>query len=349
MRLRTFTAGNFTQAMAQVRAALGDDAVILDTSEDGRGVTVIAAIDPDAAPASAPAPINGHGPQAALNGRGRPAAPPPAAAPVVDPIDTIYAALRDHGVPAVFGEAALEAAGRFVTGDAQTALAGALRDLLRFAPLGDGPTAAPLMLVGPPGAGKTQTIAKLAARALVAGRRVALITTDTERAAGALPLAAFARALKLEVLAAESPADLRKALATASVRQADRVLIDSTGCNHLRTADLDGLAALWQAAQAEPVLVLPAGMEAVEGSDAAASYAARGVRRMLATRLDLTRRLGSLLAVPYAAGLAFAEIGTTANIKDGLQPLDAAALARLLLPAPRTAAPRRPQQTGTDT
>lgn len=338
MRLRTFTAPTFGLAMAQVRAALGEDAVILDTRESAHAVTVIAAVEPGEP------------------GREGFAAPPPPVAPA-DPLDAIYAALREHGAPALFGEAVLEAAGRFETGDPLVALTAALRDLLRFAPLGDGGSdgvgdrgvgGGPLLLVGPPGAGKTQTVAKLAARAMMAGRRVALITTDTDRAGGALPLAAFARALKLEVLAADGPAALRKALAAKEVRAADRVLIDSAGANHLAGDDLDRLAALAEAAAAEPVLVLPAGMEAVEAADAAAAYAAHGARRMLATRLDLTRRLGSLLGVPYATGLAFAEASATPNIKDGLRPLDAAALARLLLPDSRTAAPRRSQQTGTD-
>src|SRR3954471_13941973 len=50
MRLRLFRAPRMAEAMAQVRAALGDDAVILSTRRVAGGVEVMAALD-DAAEA----------------------------------------------------------------------------------------------------------------------------------------------------------------------------------------------------------------------------------------------------------------------------------------------------------
>ena len=47
MQLRSFTAQTMDEAMAQVRQALGDDAVIVSsyTGKRGRGVVVVAARD----------------------------------------------------------------------------------------------------------------------------------------------------------------------------------------------------------------------------------------------------------------------------------------------------------------
>ncbi|HEY1386360.1 MAG TPA: GTPase, partial [Dongiaceae bacterium] len=52
MRLRTFTAPTISEAMRQVRTALGDDAVILSTEHNGKAVKVTAAIEPAAAAAA---------------------------------------------------------------------------------------------------------------------------------------------------------------------------------------------------------------------------------------------------------------------------------------------------------
>jgi flagellar biosynthesis protein FlhF len=54
--------------------------------------------------------------------------------------------------------------------------------------------------------------------------------------------------------------------------------------------------------------------------------------RTIVTQLDATRRLGSVLTMADAAGLAFAEAGIASDIADGLVPLTPALLAKLLLP-----------------
>lgn len=55
------------------------------------------------------------------------------------------------------------------------------------------------MLVGPPAVGKTVTVAKLAARAVMARKPVMLVTMDTRRAGAVDQLAAFARVLKVDL------------------------------------------------------------------------------------------------------------------------------------------------------
>jgi flagellar biosynthesis protein FlhF len=325
VRLKSFTAPTMAAAMEQVRVALGEDAIIVATREDPDGVRLTAAID-ETAPGAPPEP-------APRFPEDRPA----------DVVDAAYRVFKANGLPAVIGETLMERVGQVDSRDPATAIATALRQTFRFDPLGDRAFDRPVMLVGPPGAGKTQTVAKLAARGLLAQRRVMVATTDTERTGGIAPLAAFMDGLRLGVTRAETAAELAAALIADG--GADQVIVDSAGRNHLDEDDMAGLADFLIDSRVEPVLVLPAGIDGVEAGDIARTFADLGVTRFIATRLDMTRRLGGVLAAAWAAGLSLAEFGRTPRLKRGLEPADPRLLARLMMPEP-AAAPLR--KTGTD-
>jgi len=368
MRLRSYTAESVAAAMAQIREELGDDAIIVATREDDEhGVSVTAAIDEEPVPEHGDAGLFVPGGPAAARPQPRPLPEPPAdpaagpaAGPApaprvppapsppggwtVDPVDVVYRGFREHGLPAVVAEPLLDAVGGYETSDPRTALAAALRDMFRFAPFGEQAWRRPVMPVGPPGAGKTQTVAKLAARGLVAGRRVAVLTTDTDRTGGIGHLSAFTEGLRLDLQVAGDAAALADGL--AAVRGSDMILVDSAGRNHLDTDDLASLATLLAGGAVEPFLVLPAGLDPVEAGDMARVFRELGAARMVVTRMDTTRRLGSVLAAAYAGGLGFAEFSGTPRIMNGLAPVDPVSLAQLLLPRQRQAGRR--QRTGTE-
>ncbi|MGP1394724.1 MAG: GTPase [Inquilinaceae bacterium] len=317
MRLKSYTSQTIAGAMAQIREELGDDAIIVASRGDGEGgVRVTAAID-----------------EAVLAERARLRAARDAidkAASIEPTIDVAYRAMKDNGVPVAIGEAILDLIAGFETTDPVRALAAALRQTFRFDPLDEMTQKTPLMLVGPPGAGKTQTAVKLAARAMVENHTVALMSCDTGRAGGLLPLAAFAHALKMEVVAVSDPSALAAGLRDAADR--DLTVIDGPGRNHLNTREMVELGRYIVAGRVEPLLILPAGLDPIGAADIAGSYADVGARRMIVTRIDLTRRLGSVLAAAFAAGIAFAETSDTNAIRDGLMPATPMNLARLLLP-----------------
>jgi flagellar biosynthesis protein FlhF len=79
------------------------------------------------------------------------------------------------------------------------------------------------------------------------------------------------------------------------------------------------------------MLVLAAGTDALDAVDMARIFRDLGSTRMAVTRLDLTHRLGSVLAAAEGARLGFAEAGIAPDIADGLIPFTPATLARLLL------------------
>lgn len=318
-----------------VRAALGDDAIIVATREEEGGVRVTAAIDEAEAPlAPPPAPAEAR----------RPPPRPPRPQPEINVCDIIADALRRHGTPHAVADRIVTAAEAFDTDDPLLALGAGLDSLFHFSPLPDERSEKPIMLVGPPGAGKTLTVAKLAARATLNGRPVGVITTDTVRAGGVDQLQAFTRLLKLRLLAVEDTLALADALLVQ--RGVDQVLIDSAGRNPFDAADMADLGELLEAAEVEPVLVLPGGGDPVEAAEIAQSFRDLGVTRLLVTRLDMTRRLGGLLSVAHEAKMAFSDVSVTPKVAEGLTPLNPLSLARLLLPS-AVPARRAVKQTGT--
>ena len=145
-----------------------------------------------------------------------------------------------------------------------------------------------------------------------------MVTADGRRAGAAEQLAAFTRLLGLNLLVANHPATLGRALAH---RQAGApVLIDAPGADPFDPAQRDELAALAATADASVVLVLPAGLDPAEAADLAGAFAAAGATMLVATRLDVTRRLGAVLAAAQAGGLALAEAGIGPGAADGLVP-----------------------------
>ena len=95
---------------------------------------------------------------------------------------------------------------------------------------------------------------------------------------------------------------------------------------------MDHLSGLISEAKAEPVLVVAAGGDAMEAADVASSFAAIGATRVLVTRLDMARRIGSILAAADAGRLKFCDVSITPYVADGLSSINALSLARLMMP-----------------
>ncbi|MEI7607906.1 MAG: GTPase [Rhodospirillaceae bacterium] len=325
MRLKSFYARTVAEAMRQVRLALGDDAIIVATrEEEGGGVRLTAAIeDDDALPPVANAPASGAAHPAARRNAGYYEDEYDVAQVVAD---TLYA----HGTPAAISEKLIEAVEELNIDDPLLALGAALDTVFAFQPLGEEPSGRPLMLVGPPGAGKTLTVAKLAARAMFRNRSIGIITTDTVRAGAVEQLSAFTRLMKLKLLTVEDAAALAGALDVNA--GADQIVIDTAGSNPFDGADMDELRDMMAVTPVEPVLVIPAGIDPVEAAEMGSIFRSVGVRRVIVTRLDLTRRFGSMLAAVYESRLNFCDVSISPKVAEGLTPLNPLALARLMMP-----------------
>ena len=301
MRLRSFTGRTMSEAMGQVRQHLGADAIIVATEEDGEGgMRITAALDADTVPSA------------------NPAAP--------DVIDVLGTTLAAHGLSVDQVEHMLSAAFPFEGEKPLDALAGALTALATFRPVEPGQDKR-LIFCGPPGAGKTASVAKLAARVALAGDAVRVVSADRARAGGTEQLAAYARILKIPMEVAETPA----ALAPLMRGGAALTLVDTPGINPFLAEERRELRQLIEASGGEALLVLPAGGDAVDTRETAQAFVDIGCARLVATRLDLARRLGSLVAAAAELRLAYCEAGISGAIAEGLTPFTPVLLARLLL------------------
>ncbi len=275
--------------MAQVRSELGGEASILNTRRVAGGVEITAALESEADPDPEP-PVPDFGGMSML---------------------------AWHGVPAHLHF-------ELSAGD----LADAIARVLRFAPLPLEAHGAPIMLTGPPGAGKTLTTVRLATRLAMNGVAPMVITTDCKRAGATEQLAAFTRLLGVPLMVASQPGSLVRALA----QRADGapVLIDTFGADPRDPAQAAELSALAAASEAHVALVLPAELDPGEAADIACAHAACGALSMIATRLDVAHRMGGIVAAAAAALLPLTEAGVGPGAADGMIPFTPLLLAARL-------------------
>lgn len=326
MRLKSFYGATMTEAMRQVREALGDNAIIVATRDDEMGgVRVTAAIDE---PLSVQEKIT----------------PPPVGDEADSEIlDVIASALVQHQVPAPLAEKLLASATQFAAEDALLSLGAAFDVHFKFQPLSLDKPAKPFILIGPPGAGKTLCTAKLATQATLGKLPVGVISTDTERAGGMEQLGAFIRLLKLDLVEIEDSHALQDAIGLQ--KDGTTILIDTAGCNPFDNREKQKLAGMIAAAKATPVLVLPADLDRGVALDMLKEFQSVGAESLLFTRLDMTRRIGTLLTVAHEAKLPLCAYSASSKVTEQPQLFNPVSLARLILPRPREEAPR--QATGT--
>jgi flagellar biosynthesis protein FlhF len=153
-------------------------------------------------------------------------------------------------------------------------------------------------------------------------------------------LSAFAQILGVPFDVADRPEDLQR-FALGKLR-GTLLLVDTAAVDPRDPAGIAALARLAVAVGGEPVLTLPAGLDPNESADIAEAFARAGCTRLVATRLDVARRMGGLLAAAAAGTYALAEVSASASPADALEPLDAERFARILVTA---AGPRAARNT----
>lgn len=337
MRMKQISAATIQEALATARRELGDDAVLLETkkSTKGKGVTVTFAVDGPDESLFEPEDLNDNiasfTPQIV-----RPTAPK---VEIDHPaIGLITEAFEYHGLPTALVQKLMRTLYKIrlkpdaLIEVAQTALADALTETMAFQPIATAVKTPPkraMMFVGPHGAGKTSTIAKLATELTMQGQQVVLVSTDMERLAGTEALQKLTSILKCDFYTAETRAAL-KILLQQYLGKA-WLLIDSTGANIYEFGPMKALGEFASLQDVEPILVCPAGMDSDEAGEMAGVFDFLSIERMIVTRLDATRRLKSVFTTILAGGYAFSNASHSASPSDACQPLSPAALSRLML------------------
>lgn len=333
MRLRRFTGASSRAALVQVKAALGPDAVILATRPlpDG-GVEITAAVDLD--------PLGGVEPPAETADLGALRRELGALATRVARIDR---AIRPgRGVQGVFDDESQALAERLALNGTTPALAETVartfarnrqqgmaaaaalaasieRHMLVAVPTA--PEPAITAFVGPTGAGKTTTIAKLAARALGRGASVGLVMADTHRIGAAEQLGTYARLLGVPLATATDAAELTSALATLA--GCDRVYVDTTGL----TGAAAGTAELGRLLAPVRRVLTTAAVVSAGASEAALRAAWRQLGTLepatcIVTKVDEGGGLGTACGWLAEVGVPLDWLGTGTRVPDDLATAD---------------------------
>jgi flagellar biosynthesis protein FlhF len=315
MRLRIFTGTSVAQAMDKVRLELGEDAVIVHVDAGVRGGTtrVTAAVDK----ASSAIPAAQETIMETLH----------AATPDIQDLPVF---LRYHGLPPGLTKKLSDTAQNFTDMSIYDALSAALDSHFRFRPL-RGRVEERLVLVGQPGQGKTLMAARLAAMAIGAGRKARVITTDSESAGAMAQLKAFCGPLKVEVVAAISAAQAEQYL---QARFDGLQVIDTAGINPYSLADVEMQARLLNRLQAEAIWVVAANTDAQEAADVGEIFASLGVKRVIASRADSTRRFSAVMSILARCKLALAGFSESPFVGEKMQPGTALTLATRLIDCP---------------
>jgi flagellar biosynthesis protein FlhF len=322
MRMKMFAAESLEAARAMIFAEMGEDAVILSEREIEGGVEVRAATDRKGGAAIGNEPVFLRDARGFGHGRG------------ID--NPMFARVRDalvwHGAATRFAErVAHEGAGRR-PGEFSAPVEAITEGLSRIVTCDPVPARldVDILLVGPPGHGRTSVAAKLTRRASVARAEITPLAADLDGSAAGEQLAAYLERERDQIRVADTPDALFAQLRSLR-NEGRRCVIDLPAINPFEGDDLASLGDLVAAIRAEPVLVLSAEGHPDDLSEAARAFYAAGVRRAILTKLDVVRRRGGAIAALASSGIAFSHLAITPFIGGGLVPAAPSRLAALLM------------------
>lgn len=174
-------------------------------------------------------------------------------------------------------------------------------------------------LIGPTGAGKTTTLAKLAAHYIrkFGARDVALVTLDTQRVAAREQLYAYARLLGVPVFEAGSGERLAQTLERLSDYKL--VLIDTAGISQRDRALAAQLGWLESIRDLRSLLVLPANAQMADLDEVVRRFWSARPEAIILSKVDETTHLGVSLSVAIRHQLPIAYVADGQRVPEDLQ------------------------------
>lgn len=185
------------------------------------------------------------------------------------------------------------------------------------AELGEGRHVVPL--IGPTGVGKTTTIAKLAANfALLADKKVAIVTVDTYRIAAVEQLKTYADLIGVPLEIAYRPAELAEALRRHEDK--DLVFIDTAGRSQRHARQMEELKAFIDVIE-EPLthLVISATTKMSDALDVVDRFSAVPFERVIFTKLDETSSFGTIASILIQKAKKLAYLTNGQNVPDDIE------------------------------
>ncbi|AIL12545.1 hypothetical protein IM40_01845 [Candidatus Paracaedimonas acanthamoebae] len=310
MRLKTFRASTMTEALQEIKKEFGPEAVILSTLERKNEVSVTAALE--------------HRNELNFN--------EVAANEPLGFLNDFCRILEHHRVPAAIQERliwSLSSSQEEMTGKS---FEDVLNTIFSFKPIinskGKFLPPARLALLGPPGAGKSVTIAKLASEYVMAGFEPFVITLDCLKAGAITQLEVYMKAIGLPLHAVENVKQFKKVLNESPVNT--YILVDTPGINPYSKDEVQFLEEVVDCLNGEVILTFPAGLDSWEISDYLGLYKGLGIKRVILTRADITHRYGALITSLYEGQFSLAQVSAGPELGSRLKIGDSKLLAELL-------------------
>jgi flagellar biosynthesis protein FlhF len=186
------------------------------------------------------------------------------------------------------------------------------------------------VFVGPPGAGKTTTIAKIAAQERARnGQRLGLLAADGFRVGAVEQLRMFAEILGSPFATARSAAELEQVLSTSRGRAP--LLLDTAGRSPKDEASRDMFRVLAHRRDVRTHLVMPAASSPSIAKRTLERFADARPSRITLTKLDESDSIAPLLGVVRDSGIPLSYLGTGQSVPDDLQRATPAAIAAWVL------------------
>lgn len=344
-----FNAPDMRQAIRQVREAFGRDALILESNQGPNGAHIVAA--------APPTPVNKKTNRIAAPGVTTPSSSEPRTpeglADIRSELKAMQSILQDqisdlawdqyrrrqplqanlaarlqrHGFDAALARRMAATVSR--EQDPERAWHNVLVELSRTLPISSQDlisNGGAAVFLGPPGAGKTTTVVKIAAQfALQHGPEdIAIIAADSFRIGGQLELQRFGQLLKVPV---ETVADAQQlAQALHKHRNTRLLLIDCGGVSHSKPR-MDHLRALLEVSADIPrYLVCSASSQRSVIGQAIERLSGKPLTAAIITKLDETDRLGEAFGMLIEQRLPLAYVCDGPDVPHGIKRAQATSL-----------------------
>ncbi|MBW3113853.1 MULTISPECIES: flagellar biosynthesis protein FlhF [Bacillaceae] len=186
-------------------------------------------------------------------------------------------------------------------------------------------------VIGPTGVGKTTTLAKMAAEAVIERRmKIAFITTDTYRIAAIEQLKTYAGLLNVPVEVVYKIEDFKKAI--DKFMDYDHVFIDTAGRNFREKKYVEDLQKVIDFDhQMETYLVLSLTSKEKDMREIISQFSSIHIDRFIFTKLDETSSYGSMINMMSEAGIGAAYVTNGQDVPEDITEVNEDEIVRLLM------------------